>query len=205
MSLDVSAFPLNLDPQAIPQIPVPEPAEIRAGDSITWQREFDTFPPGDGFSLSYMFVGKSSGYPVSGAMIANGPNNYIVTVPGATTAAWITGHYRWQAYITDQSGNRYTVAEGVVEVLPNLQLATSGLDDREPDEIILDNIVTMLNGKASQDVQEYEIAGRRLNRYTWSELMTMRSTYEKRVRAIRIRRGEKPPVQTIGVVFRYGY
>jgi hypothetical protein len=201
----VSDFPLNLDPAAFPQIPIPEPAEIRSGDTISWQRQFDRYPPGAGFSLSYIFVGMAAGYPVNGSMVVNGPNNYVVTVPATTTATWIPGTYRWQAYISDGSGNRYTVAEGVANVLPNLQLATAGLDDREDDEIILANIIAMLKGKATTDVQEYEINGRRLSHYTWTELNSMRSTYEKRVRAIRIRRGERPPTQTIGVSFRNGY
>lgn len=196
---------LNIDPTAMPQVPVPEPTEIRAGDTITWQRSFDQFPGSEGYTLSYMFVGQKSGYPISGSMVVDGTNNFVVTVPAATTAAWVPGSYRWQAFIHDQAGNRYTVGEGIAEVLPNLELATAGMDDREPDEIILSNIVAMLQGKATADVQEYEIAGRRLNRYRWEELMTMRSTYEKRVRAIRIRRGEEPPTQTIGVSFKYGY
>ena len=206
----MSDFPINLDPQAIPQIPVPEPENIRAGDTVTWQRQFDTFPPGGGFSLSYVFVGQASSYIVNGAMVVNGPNNYVVTVPAATTAAWLPGSYRWQAYIKDGSGNRYTVAEGVAQVLPNLETATGGMDDREPDEIILANIIAMIQGKATQDVQEYQIGSpsggvRSLKYFTLSELNQMRSTYEKRVRAIRIRRGEILPTQTIGVSFRNGY
>ncbi len=54
MSLDVSDFPLNLDPEAIPQIPIPEPENICAGGTITWRRQFDTYLPGGGFSLSYV-------------------------------------------------------------------------------------------------------------------------------------------------------
>ena len=198
-------FDLNLDPAAIPQHPIPEPREIRAGDTLTWSKSFDQFPPDGGYSLSYMFVCQTVGYAVGGSMITPGMNNYTVKVPATTTAAWTPGWYRWQAFISDGNGNRYTVGEGKVQVLPNLQLATGGIDDREPDEVILDNIVALLNNKATADVNSYEIAGRRLDRYSWTELMLMRSTYEKRVRAIRIRRGERPPTQTIGVGFRYGY
>ncbi len=201
----MSDFPLNLDPATIPQSPVPEPTEIRAGDTVSWSRSFDQFPPSDGYSLSYVFVSKANLYPVAGSMVTVGQDNFSVKVPAAATATWVPGWYRWQAYISDADENRYTVGEGKVEVLPNLQAATSGLDDREPDEIILDNLIAMLTGKATADVREYEIAGRRLSRYSWSELMVMRSTYEKRVRAIRIRRGEKPRSQTIGVSFSNGY
>lgn len=201
----MSDFPLNLDPVSIPQSPTDEPLNIRAGDTVGWSKSFDQYPPSGGYSLSYVFVSKSALYAVAGNMVTAGQNNYSIEIPAATTAAWAAGTYRWQSYITSADGKRFTVGEGVAEVLPNLQVATAGVDDREPDEIILDNIIAMLTNKATADVQEYEISGRRLNRYTWKELMTMRSTYEKRVRAIRIRRGEVPPTQTVGVSFRYGY
>ena len=199
---DVSDFPLNLDPIALPLYIVREPMEIRAGDTVQWTREFDRFPHADGYSLSYVFVGQSSQYQVTATA---GTESYTVDVPGATTATWAPGWYRWQAYIKDASGNRYTVAENKVQVLPNLEVATTGLDDREPDEIILGNIVAMLQGKATKDVQEYEINGRRLSYYRWDELVKMRAVFESRVRKIRLRRGEILPTKTIGVMFRNGY
>ncbi len=73
MSLDVSDFPLNLDPEAIPQIPIPEPENICAGGTITWRRQFDTYLPGGGFSLSYVSW-QTSSYSVNGSMMLSGPN-----------------------------------------------------------------------------------------------------------------------------------
>ena len=203
----MSSFPYNfdLDPASLPYIPVPEPRKIRAGDAITWQRSFDAYPPSGGYTLSYVFVSRNSQYVVAGAAIVEQNGNYVITVPSATTAKWVAGWYRWQAYIIDSNANRTTVGEGMAEVLPNLELATSGIDDREPDEVVLDNIKLMLSNKATRDVQEYKIADRELRSYSWQELTRMRTLYEQRVRKLRIARGERLPSRTIGVSFRNGY
>jgi hypothetical protein len=138
-------------------------------------------------------------------MVTVGTENYEVNVPGATTAAWAAGWYRWQAFIKDGSGNRRTVGEGKVQVLPNLETTTGGLDDREPDEIILDNIKAMIKAKSQNDVEMYRIYERELRLYSWADVLNALSVFEERVRMIRIRRGETPPKRTIGVSFNANY
>jgi hypothetical protein len=152
-------------------------------------------------------VNRFGNFAVSGSMIVPGSQNYQVTVPAAVTASWTPGWYRWQAYINDSATppNRFTIGEGKVEVLPNLQTATGGFDDREPDEITLDNINALIQGKATQDVREYKVFERELQRYAWKELLEVKAVFEQRVRALRIRRGETQPSKTIGVSFGYGY
>lgn len=201
----MSSFPIDLDPLAIPQEPQPEPREIRAGDTVAWQRATNDYPPSAGYSLSYTFVSRTATIQINGGMIVAGSQNYEITVPAATTAAWAPGSYRWQAYIADQSGNRFTIGEGKVEILPNLQVTTAGLDDRELDEITLDNINTLIQGKATSDVKEYKVFERELQHYGWKELLELKSVFEQRVRALRIRRGEIPRKKTIGVSFGYNY
>ena len=201
----MSTFPIDLDPLAIPDPPQSEPREIRAGDTVQWQRACNDYPPTQGYSLSYAIVNRFANFQVNGPAVVAGSQNYEITVPAATTAAWAPGSYRWQAYINDQAGNRYTIAEGKVEVLPNLQAATGGFDDREPDEITLDNINALIQGKATQDVQEYRVFERELRHYSWQEILQLKTVFEQRVRALRIRRGERPPKKTIGVSFGYNY
>ena len=83
----MSTFPIDLDPLAIPDPPQAEPREIRAGDTLTWARSSDDYPPGGAYTLSYVFVNRTANYTFGGAMVTNGPQNYAVTVPAATTAA----------------------------------------------------------------------------------------------------------------------
>lgn len=203
----MSTFPIDLDPLALPNPPQNEPTEIRAGDTVQWQRPCNDYQPSLGYTLSYVLVNRFGNFAVSGSMIVPGSQNYQVTVPAAVTASWTPGWYRWQAYINDSATppNRFTIGEGKVEVLPNLQTATGGFDDREPDEITLDNINALIQGKATQDVREYKVFERELQRYAWKELLEVKAVFEQRVRALHIRRGETQPSKTIGVSFGYGY
>lgn len=203
----MSTFPVDFDPLAIPNSPQPEPVEIRAGDTVRWQRACDDYPASGGNALSYTFLSRTATYQINGGMVVNGAENYEVTIPAATTAAWAPGWYRWQAYITDSATppNRYTVGEGKAQVLPNLQAQSGGFDDREPDEIILDNINAMILAKSAQDVEKYRVFERELQLYSWTAVLRAKSIYEDRVRAIRIRRGERVEKRTIGVSFNNGY
>jgi hypothetical protein len=198
---------LSLDPLAIPNSPQPEPRAIRAGDTVTWQRQVDDYPPTDpaGYMLSYTLVSRTATLQINGSMVQIGSENYEVTIPAITTAAWAPDKYRWQAYITDKAANRYTVAEGMVEVLPNLQATTGGLDERTQDEIILDNIMAMITAKSKGDVASYRVYERELRLNTWEEVLNARTIFEARVRAIRIARGEVPPKRTIGASFHNAY
>jgi hypothetical protein len=201
----VSTFPIDLDPLALPTPPQPEPLEIRSGDTIQWSRACDDYSPSKGFSLSYALVGRTASYAINGGQVVPGNQNYEVTVPAATTATWAPGWYRWQAYINDQAGNRFTIAEGKAEILPNLQAQVGGFDDREPDEMILDQINAMIAAKAAQDVESYRVFERELRLYSWKDVLYAKGVYEERVRSLRIRRGEKPESRTVGVSFGNGY
>lgn len=184
--------------------PRQEPSEIRAGDTVSWQRYFLDYPASGGFSLAYALVSRTVSYDVSGDQVTADGDRFVVTIPAATTAQWMKGFYRWQAYITDGNGNRWTVDEGVLRILPNLQQTNGqGYDDREMDEKILAAIKDLLAGKVlSGDAQRYMIhgpngAGRELQRYTFAELEKLRGIYARRVREIRIRRGERVPSRTL--------
>lgn len=179
----------------------PEPLKIRAGDTIQWSRYFEGYPSSAGYSLSYVFVSRTVQYAFNAAASESSVDGFDVTVPAATTVGWVPGRYRWQSYISDESGNRWTLGEGKVEILPDLQTATGGMDDREPDEITLDNIRQMISKKATADVQRYMISGRELQLYSWDELLKLQAVYERRVRSIRIRRGEKVASRRIGARF----
>lgn len=178
---------------------------IRAGDTVHWERACNDYPPSEGYALAYAFVSRDATFQVNGSMIATGSQNYEITIPAATTAAWAPGWYRWQAYINDKAGNRYTIGEGKVEVLPNLQALPAGFDERESDEITLDNINALIQGKSTSDVKEYRVFERELQHYSWKELLNLKSVFEQRVRALRIRRGEVLPKRTVGVSFGYNY
>lgn len=179
-----------------------EPTQIYAGDTVQWRRCFDGYSASAGYTLAYTIINRTATHQVSGSMVVGDGDAFAVTIPAATSAAWVAGQYRWQAYIADGSGNRYTVGEGVLEVLPNLQAQGSGYDDREDDEKILDAIIALLSGKVlAGDAQRYMIHGRELQRYTFAELEKLRCQYALRVRRLRVRRGERVSARTIRTGF----
>jgi hypothetical protein len=187
-----------------PLIPRYEPSRIVAGDTVTWTRLVPGYPSGVNV-LSYTIINRTNVYQVDGDKITATGDGFQVKISAAITADWVAGHYRWQAYVADAEGNRATVGTGELDVMPNLQVQTTGIDDREDDEKILDAIKALLAGKVLEDAQSYSIHGRMLTRYTFSELQSLRGQYERRVRAIRIRRGEKVRGRGIGVVFHHGF
>jgi hypothetical protein len=187
-----------------PLIPWQEPSRIVAGDAVSWIRVTPGYPSGAN-TLSYTIINRSNVYQVNGDKVTSSGDGFQVKIPSSITKDWAPGHYLWQAYIADGGGDRHTVGTGEVDILPDLQAQTAGFDDREDDEKILDAIKALLAGKVLEDAQSYSIHGRMLTRYTFSELQELRGQYERRVRAIRIRRGEKVRGRGIGVVFRNGY
>lgn len=169
---------------------------------MTWRREFRGYPSGGAFALAYTLINRAAKYDIADSQVVGEAGDYIVTVPATATATWAPGKYRWQAYISDGDGNRFTVDEGEIRVLPNLQIQTSGFDDRESDEKSLDDIIALLAGKFVEgDSQMYEIHGRKNQRYTFDELIRLRSYYALRVRDIRIRRGERVSSRTVRTAF----
>ena len=51
---------------------------------------------------------------------------------------------------------------------------------------MLEKIESLLLGKADNDVMEYEIGGRQLKKYSFSELQTLRRQYKGEVKAEQI-------------------
>lgn len=178
-----------------------EPSIIRAGDTVVWGRTFDDYPASD-FTLSYVFVSATAQYLATAVASADHPDGFTVTVASATTAGWAAGRYTWQAYVRDADGNRFTVDEGQLQIFPNLETATGGIDNRDADEKMLDAIKALLAGKVlAGDAQMYEIHGRKLQRYSFAELEVLRGKYALRVRNNRVRRGERVSSRTVKVAF----
>ncbi len=189
-------------PVVLPNQTRKEPAIIRAGDTVVWQRTFNDYGPPD-FTLSYVLVSTAAQYGFTAGLSTDGSGAFLIQIPSATTATWAAGLYRWEAYVKDSTGDRITIDEGELRILANLETATGGIDDREDDEKILDAIKTLLAGKVlAGDAQMYEIHQRKLTRYTFAELEKLRGQYALRVRNIRIRRGERVSSRSVRTAFR---
>lgn len=156
-------------------IPTTEPLELRAGDTWQWTRSLADYPASAGWSLAYVFINAAAKISISAS--ASG-DDHAVTVAAATTANYAAGNYDWIARAS-KSGQVFTVGAGRITILPSLAASTADL--RTHARKVLEAIEAVLEGRASQDVLEYQIAGRSLKRIPLADLLTLRDRYRAEV------------------------
>lgn len=182
----------------VTDIPTDEPLAVRAGDNWAWDREFDHFPPSDGWTLKYALV--KSGVAVISFDATTSGTKYQVRRTATQTEAYAAGVYAWQSWVEKGAGaatERYTLDTGTIEVLPRFSaLSGAGTDLRTHAKKMLDAIEASLEGRATKAQKSYSIAGRTLEYLTPKELTEWRnyyrSEYQKELNAERISAGEAP-------------
>lgn len=156
-------------------IPTTEPLQLRAGDTWQWTRSLADYPASDGWSLAYVLINATA--KISILASASG-DDHAVTVAAATTAGYTAGAYDWVARAS-KSGQVFTVGSGRIAILPSLAASTADL--RTHARKVLEAIEAVLEGRASQDVLEYQIAGRSLKRIPVADLLMLRDRYRAEV------------------------
>lgn len=171
-------------------IPTIEPAQLRAGDTWKWTRSLVDYPA-TAWTLKYRFKSAAGGFEI---IAAPSGSDYSIVASATTTAAFAAGRYEWAAWV-EQGDEKYTIAGGLIEVLPNLRAgtATAAQDTRSHARKTLDAIQAVLENRATLDQMSYTIANRTLQRMPIGDLLKFKIHYEAAVRAEeaadRIRRG----------------
>ena len=176
-----------------------EAMEVAAGDTIKWTKCFPNYPASAGWVLSYSLRNAQSQIDISGAMITASGDCFAVSVAPTDSATWADGDYDYQAYVTN-GADRYTVEVGRIRVLQNLATQAT-VDNRSHNQKMLDAIVSLLENRATADVDEYSIDNVHLKKMPVQDLETWRARYEYRVRVDRLRAGEALPSKSVGVQF----
>ena len=164
------------------QTPTTEPASIQAGDTICWQRTLPDYPASDGWQLSYLLISTAAHIVVPATAAHDAHDAHDITISAAASAAYPPGIYTWQASVA-RTGERYTVDKGAVTIKPNW--ATAGnADARSPAARALADLRAALLKwlSTSGQVQEYEIAGRRMRFATAFEIRERIRMAESEVR-----------------------
>lgn len=159
-----------------------EPSVIRAGDTITWQRDVPEYPAADGWTLRYRIVWPS-GSPATIAATHLAGIRWGVELPAATTANYLAGSATLVAYVDRSSpaSERETLSATPITVLANLATAQT-LDGRSQAQRALEDLRAALASYAKRGhVSEYEIAGRRVRFRSSAEIITMIEHYEREV------------------------
>jgi hypothetical protein len=156
----------------MPTVPSTEPLSIRAGDLVTWTKSLSDFPANAGWTLTYTLINATTKITIAAS--ASGAD-HLVSVPAATSANYAAGIYTWMARVS-KALELYTVAQGTIEILPNLATLTT-FDGRSHARTMVEAIEAAIEGRASALQLEYEINGRRIKFMGPDELIKWLSFY----------------------------
>lgn len=98
----------------------------------------------------------------------------------ANTAPLVPGNWKWQAFV-EKGTERYTIDVGTLVVEPFLDTAAAG-SQQSQNEKMLAAIQSVLAGRATNDIESYQIAGRAVNKIPISELVKLENIYIAKVR-----------------------
>jgi hypothetical protein len=155
-------------------IPTQEPAVLVAGDTAKWRRTLADYPANESWVLTYTLVSAATRYTFTAS--ADGAS-HLVAVAATTTATWAPGTYTWRAQVS-KAGEVFTVGTGTFSVRPTFAAATDG---RSHARKVLDAIEAVIEGRATSEVGEYQIAGRQLKYIPVDELLALRDKYRGEV------------------------
>ena len=153
---------------------------IVAGDYTAWKRtDLNSDYSTSLYTLTYQARLENSGSTNISLTATESNNEYLIEVTSTASASYTVGIYHWDAFITrDSDSARIRVDSGQWEVIANLASATT--DPRSQNKKILDAIVAIIEGRASQDQMSYSIAGRSLSRMSIDDLLQFEGVYKAR-------------------------
>lgn len=184
----------------------PEPLELIVGDSVTWIRRgvqaveendngvitYVDIKASEGWALKFTAVGKLGVITINATADDDNADDFKFSKAAADTALYAAGDYKWQVVAT-KTTTRYTIAEGLITLTDNISGRSALYDNRSHAKKVLDAIEATIEGRASQDQMNYQIAGRSLSRTPLQDLMRLRvmykSEYEGEVAAANIEAG----------------
>jgi hypothetical protein len=157
--------------------PTTEPASLIAGDTAKWIKSLTDYAATDGWVLTYTLLNAAAKITIVAG--ASG-EDHLVNVAAATTVAWVAGQYTWRAQVVNAAGDAFTLATGTITV----QAAFGGaatLDARSHARKALANIEAYLENANNLSAASYEIAGRKLQRFGITDLLSLRDRYRAEV------------------------
>jgi hypothetical protein len=139
-------------------VPTVEPTQLRAGDTWTWKKSLGDYSAGDGWSLRYVFANADRRFEFD--TTADGAD-HLVSESASATEDKVPGRYRW-ACLAINGTQRFTVAEGAVELKPNLA-GDRPFETRSDARQIYDALVVAYKTRTDSGqslIGAYSIAGR---------------------------------------------
>lgn len=157
------------------QVPQGIPQALAAGDTWEWDDVLADYPVSEGWTLTYYLRGATNLTPDPTATPDLAAGVYHVVIPATSTTALPAGSYAYAAVVT-KAGETHTVRSGVLTVTPDVAQAGAGALATYA-ETMLAAIEAVLAGRATADVESYQIDGQALTRIPFAELRQARTRY----------------------------
>jgi hypothetical protein len=162
------------------------PKIFNAGDTLQFSASFTSvnsaYTPGNGYSLEYYVRGECN-FTATGS--ANGADNgWVVNFPPTATENVPGGLYSYIARVK-KNADVFTVDQGNITVKPNLETAEA---DTQVEHVqrVLSAIADAIEGRITDDVQQFSIAGRSLVHIPAMELLEIQSRYMRRLKKLQL-------------------
>lgn len=175
--------------------PTQEPREVVVGDFIQWRRTNLQDYPNTQYTMTYVAritAGGNTEIQLAGTAYGS---DYLFTVSSTVSTDFVPGYYHWQLEaVRNSDSERLVIDRGYFTAIADLDV--NGADPRSHAEIMIAKIESLLAGKADTDVANYEIAGRKLTKLSFKELIEARDYYRTELmnqqKSFDIRNGKNP-------------
>lgn len=163
------------------------PAEIRAGDTVTWRNLAAADSLGNpitssSWTLTTYLRNATAGNGLTVVATAYG-TGWESTISAATSAGLAAGEWSWGARATN-GGQALTIASGSLTILPALNYAgaAGALDGRSQARQDLDAVQAAIRALVSGGaVKAYTIGSRRLEKFSLAELIELENRLKAQV------------------------
>lgn len=175
------------------------PNFLNAGDTLQFSASFSDinseYTPDGGYSLEYYIRGACN-INATGSANGNG-NGWVVTFPATDSARAPGGLYDYIARVK-LSPDVITVDQGHITIKPNLETAGAGTQVSHVQRV-LEAINDAIEGRITDDVQQFSVAGRSLLHIPIMELHDLRAKYMRELKKIQL--GPNRRIATLQVHF----
>ena len=148
---------------------------FRAGQTLDLIFKSGQYPPNQGWTGTFYLAPLlgGTGYNVTATTLNN---DFEVKAAPSITATWTAGEYRW--FFQVANSDSYILEEGIVKILPQIS-ALSGIDSRSTVKKVLDALNSLIEGKATKDIETYSIAGRSLTKMNMRDVLRWQKYYKE--------------------------
>lgn len=146
------------------------------GETIKFKKTLGDFPVSEGWTLTYFFVKEDGTAGELFNVVATqfeSSEDYLITIPSATTSGKASGDYSWRAKVTLLTETS-TIEMGSITLNPSYEAA---VDTRSDACTIVAAIDAQLKGSASLEQKKLKIKDREVEKHDRGSLLQLRTYY----------------------------